>query len=93
MLRRMSISAFGDKVPQFGPGVFVHVDATVIGDVVLEEGVTVWPGAVLRGDIERISVAAETSFQDGVVIHTDPGAPVGSAAAAPSATAPSSTAP
>jgi hypothetical protein len=29
--RRMSISAFGDKVPQFGPGVFVHVDATAIG--------------------------------------------------------------
>jgi carbonic anhydrase/acetyltransferase-like protein (isoleucine patch superfamily) len=72
----MSITAFGDRVPQFGPGVFVHVDATVIGDVVLEEGVTVWPRAVLRGDIERISVAAETSIQDGVVIHTEPGAPV-----------------
>jgi carbonic anhydrase/acetyltransferase-like protein (isoleucine patch superfamily) len=72
----MSISAFGDKVPQFDPGVFVHPDATIIGDVVLEVGVTVWPGAVLRGDIERISVAAETSLQDGVVIHTEPGSPV-----------------
>jgi carbonic anhydrase/acetyltransferase-like protein (isoleucine patch superfamily) len=72
----MSISAFGDKVPQFDRGVFVHPDATIIGDVVLEAGVTVWPGAVLRGDIERISVAAETSIQDGVVIHTEPGAPV-----------------
>ena len=72
----MSISAFSDKVPQFAPGVFVHPDATIIGDVVLETGVTVWPGAVLRGDIERISVAADTSIQDGVVIHTEPGAPV-----------------
>jgi len=72
----MSITAFGDKVPQFDPGVFVHPGATIIGDVVLESGVTVWPGAVLRGDIERISVAAETSIQDGVVIHTEPGAPV-----------------
>ena len=72
----MSISAFSDKVPQFAPGVFVHPDATLIGDVVLETGVTVWPQAVLRGDIERISVAAETSIQDGVVIHTEPGAPV-----------------
>jgi len=72
----MSISAFSDKVPQFAPGVFVHPDATLIGDVVLETGVTVWPQAVLRGDIERISVAADTSIQDGVVIHTEPGAPV-----------------
>ena len=72
----MSICAFGDKVPQFGPAVFVHPDATVIGDVVLEEGVTVWAQAVLRGDIERISVAADTSIQDGVVIHTEPGSPV-----------------
>jgi carbonic anhydrase/acetyltransferase-like protein (isoleucine patch superfamily) len=71
----MSISAFGDKVPQFDAGVFVHPAATIIGDVVLEPGVTVWPGAVLRGDIERITVHADTSIQDGVVIHTEPGAP------------------
>ncbi len=48
----------------------------MIGDVVLEEGVTVWPGAVLRGDIERISVATEMSIRDGVMIHTEPNAPV-----------------
>jgi carbonic anhydrase/acetyltransferase-like protein (isoleucine patch superfamily) len=72
----MSISAFGDKVPRFGPGVFVHVDATVIGDVVLHEGATVWPGAVLRGDVERIEVGAYSSFQDGAVAHSDPGSPV-----------------
>jgi carbonic anhydrase/acetyltransferase-like protein (isoleucine patch superfamily) len=72
----MSISAFGDKVPQFDAGVFVHPAATIIGDVVLESGVTIWPGAVLRGDIERITVHADTSIQDGVVIHTEPGAPV-----------------
>jgi carbonic anhydrase/acetyltransferase-like protein (isoleucine patch superfamily) len=58
----MSISAFSDKVPQFALGVFVHAGATIIGDVVLETGVTVWPGAVLRGDIERIAVAADTSI-------------------------------
>ncbi len=72
----MSISAFGDKVPHFGPAVFVHPDATVIGDVVLEEGVTVWPGAVLRGDVEQIVVGAFSSFQDGAVAHSDPGSPV-----------------
>lgn len=76
MLRSMTIHAFGDKVPRFGPDVFVHVDATVVGDVILEEGATVWPGAVLRGDVEQIVIGAFTSFQDGAIAHTDPGTPL-----------------
>lgn len=72
----MSISAFADKVPQFGPDVFVHKDATVIGDVILEEGVSVWPGAVLRGDVEQIVIGAFTSWQDGAIAHADPGTPL-----------------
>jgi len=72
----MSITAFGDKVPQFDPGVFIHPDATVIGDVLFEEGVSVWPGAVLRGDVERIVLGAHTSFQDCAVAHSDPGFPL-----------------
>lgn len=72
----MSISAFGDKVPSFGKDVFVHPDATVIGDVVLEDGANLWPGAVLRGDVERIRLGSHASFQDNSVAHTDPGYPV-----------------
>lgn len=72
----MTIHAFGDKVPQIGPDAFVHVDATVIGDVVLQEGVTVWPSAVLRGDVEQIVIGALTSFQDGAIAHADPGTPL-----------------
>lgn len=72
----MSIRAFGDKVPLFGAAVFVDPGATVIGDVVLEDGANVWPGAVLRGDVERITLGAHTSFQDNSVAHSDPGYPV-----------------
>jgi carbonic anhydrase/acetyltransferase-like protein (isoleucine patch superfamily) len=72
----MSISAFGDRVPFFGQGAFVHPDATVIGDVVLEEGANVWPGAVLRGDVERITIGRQSSFQDNSVAHSDPGFPL-----------------
>lgn len=72
----MSITAFGDKVPVFGSQVFVHPDVTIIGDVVLEKGANLWPGAVLRGDVERILVGAHTSFQDNSVAHTDPGFPI-----------------
>lgn len=72
----MSISAFGDKIPVFSPTAFVHPDATVIGDVVLEDGANVWPGAVLRGDVERIVLGANASFQDNAVAHADPRYPV-----------------
>lgn len=67
----MAITAFGDKVPVFGRDAFVHPDATVIGEVVLEDGVSIWPGAVLRGDLERITLGARTSLQDNSVAHTD----------------------
>jgi len=72
----MSIHAFGDRVPVFGPDAYVHPDATIIGDVVLEDGANVWPGAVLRGDVERILLGTQTSFQDNSVAHADPGFPV-----------------
>ena len=72
----MSITAFGDSLPIFGPDAFVHPDATIVGDVVLEEGANVWPGAVLRGDVERILLGAHVSFQDNSVAHTDPGYPI-----------------
>ena len=72
----MSIHAFGDRVPVFASDAYVHPDATVIGDVVLEGGANVWPGAVLRGDVERILLGSHSSFQDNSVAHTDPGFPI-----------------
>ena len=72
----MSIHAFADRVPVFAPDAYVHPDATIIGDVVLEDAANVWPGAVLRGDVERILLGARASFQDNSVAHADPGFPV-----------------
>ncbi len=72
----MSITVYRDRTPSFGREAFVHPSAVIIGDVVLEDGANVWPGAVLRGDIERITIGAQTSFQDNSVAHTDEGHPV-----------------
>lgn len=72
----MSIRVYKDKRPDFGRGVYIDVDAVIIGDVVLERGANIWPGAVLRGDVERITVGAETSVQDNSVLHCDPGYPM-----------------
>ena len=65
----MAVYALGDRVPVIHQDAFVHPDATVIGDVTLGEGATVWPGAVLRGDYGTITVGARTSIQDGTVVH------------------------
>ncbi len=48
----------------------------MIGDVTLGDDVSVWPGAVLRGDRDAIRVGAETNIQDGAVLHCDPGLPL-----------------
>lgn len=65
----MALYALGDAVPQIDPDAFVHPDATIIGNVVVAAGVTVWPQAVLRGDQSRIVIGPRTSVQDGAVIH------------------------
>lgn len=65
----VAVYALGDLTPQIHPDAYVHPDATVIGDVRLAAGASVWPGAVLRGDYGRIEVGADTSIQDGTVIH------------------------
>lgn len=49
--------------------VFVHPRAVVIGNVKLGKDVSVWPGAVLRGDVNNISIGDYTNIQDNVVIH------------------------
>jgi carbonic anhydrase/acetyltransferase-like protein (isoleucine patch superfamily) len=65
----MAVYALGDRVPSIDADAFVHPDATVIGAVTLGPGSSVWPCAVLRGDYGVITVGANTSIQDGAVIH------------------------
>jgi carbonic anhydrase/acetyltransferase-like protein (isoleucine patch superfamily) len=65
----MAVYAIGDAVPEIHPEAYIHPDATVIGQVSVGAGSTVWPGAVLRGDYGRITVGDRTSIQDGTVVH------------------------
>lgn len=70
------ILALPGKVPRVGAGGFVAPNATVVGDVVLGDDVSVWFGAVLRGDVERLTVGPGSNVQDNSVLHADPGAPL-----------------
>jgi carbonic anhydrase/acetyltransferase-like protein (isoleucine patch superfamily) len=65
----MVLYALGERVPQVHPDAYVHPEAVVIGQVQLGAGASVWPGAVLRADYGAISVGAQTSVQDGAVVH------------------------
>jgi len=58
-----------------GDEVFIAPTATVIGDVTLGNEVSIWYGAVLRGDSDSISVGNRTNIQDNAVIHCDPNEP------------------
>ncbi|GAB2610915.1 gamma carbonic anhydrase family protein [Pseudactinotalea suaedae] len=62
--------------PEIDDGAWVAPTATVIGQVHLAEGASVWYGAVLRGDEDEIVLGRGSNVQDNCVMHTDPGHPV-----------------
>ena len=73
----MKIRPFAGRSPRFGRRVFVASTAVVVGDVELADDVSVWYGAVLRGDLNPIRIGPRTNIQDNVVIHVDePDSPV-----------------
>ena len=74
----MSVYSLGDKQPQLPPKgeYWIAPTATVIGDVILKPGASVWFGAVVRGDNDPITIGRDTNIQDGSVLHSDPGEPL-----------------
>jgi len=66
-----------ERIPELrGEQHFIADTASVIGTVILENNVSVWFGAVLRGDNEPIHIGANSNIQDGAVLHTDLGIPL-----------------
>ncbi len=58
------------KTPQVGKNTFLAETAVLIGDVTVGENCSIWYGAVLRGDVNKIVVGDRTNIQDGAVLHT-----------------------
>ncbi len=59
--------------PDVSRAAFIAESATVMGNVYLAEGSSIWYGAVLRGDLERIEIGRYSNVQDGAILHGDPG--------------------
>lgn len=67
----MSIREFDGVTPQIAASAYVDELAVVIGDVTLAEEVSIWPMAVVRGDVNSIRIGARTNIQDGSVLHVN----------------------
>ncbi len=65
----MDLRPYLGKLPELGQRVYVDPAATVIGDAVLGDDVSIWPGTVVRGDVNFIRIGARTNIQDGSVVH------------------------
>jgi carbonic anhydrase/acetyltransferase-like protein (isoleucine patch superfamily) len=72
----MAIYQFEEWVPQIADSAWVADSASVIGRVRMDEGASVWYGAVLRGDNDLIHLGRNCNVQDGCVLHTDRGLPL-----------------
>ncbi len=74
----MTVYSLTDKKPQLPPEgeYWIAPNATVVGDVTLKSGASIWFGAVVRGDNDPIVIGENTNIQDGSVLHSDPGEPL-----------------
>jgi len=69
------ILEYNGKKPTIGKNVFIAPTATVVGDVEIKDGASIWYGAVLRGDSSYIKIGENTNIQDNATVHTHSGIP------------------
>lgn len=69
----MSIRQFNGLTPNIHGSAYIDQDAVIIGDVSIGSDVSVWPCAVIRGDVNHITIGSRTNIQDGSVLHVTHG--------------------
>ncbi len=69
------ILPYEDTSPVISPKAFIAPTATIIGDVEIADGASIWYGAVVRGDLAPIRIGFDTNIQDNCTIHVDAGKP------------------
>jgi len=65
----MAIRPYKGLMPQIADSAYIDEASTVIGDVHIGVESSVWPGAIIRGDVNRIRIGARSNIQDGSVVH------------------------
>ncbi len=72
----MTLYGFNDKSPRIDKDVFIAPTAQIIGDVQIKTQSSVWFGAVIRGDLDKIRIGEKTNIQDLCTLHADEGVPL-----------------
>ena len=72
----MLIKQYAGKMPEIDKSAFIAENATIIGDVIIGQKVSVWYGAVIRADGEFIHIGNRTNIQDNCVLHIDHNEPI-----------------
>jgi len=72
---RANVDRYLRAIPELGARVVLFPGAAVVGDVALGEDVSIWYGAVVRGDLASVRVGARSNIQDGSVLHVADGGP------------------
>jgi carbonic anhydrase/acetyltransferase-like protein (isoleucine patch superfamily) len=67
------IRAWGGKTPRLADGVWVAEGAVIVGDVEIGPGSSIWFGAVVRGDVNRVRIGSRTNVQDQSILHVTGG--------------------
>jgi carbonic anhydrase/acetyltransferase-like protein (isoleucine patch superfamily) len=65
----VNIAPYLGVAPQIGAGVYLHPTASLTGDVVIGDHASVWPGVVIRGDVNHVRIGSGTNVQDLSVLH------------------------
>lgn len=84
----MAIFSLNKDRPKISETAFIAPNATVIGQVRLGDDVSIWPGAVIHGDKDLITIEDGSNVQDGAAIHVDRGHPMSIGKTSPWATQP-----
>ena len=74
-----ALRPFRGTLPTLGARAYVDPACTIIGDVELGDDVSVWPGTVIRGDVNHVRIGARTNVQDGTIIHVSHHSPFNAA--------------
>ena len=72
-----ALRPFNSLLPELGERVYIDPDCSVIGDVVIGDDSSIWPGTIIRGDVNRIRIGARSNIQDGTIIHVSHDGPNG----------------
>ena len=64
-----ALRPYKDLFPQTGQRVMVDPSSVVVGDVIMEDDVSIWPLVAIRGDVNQVRIGARSNIQDGSVLH------------------------